>query len=832
MCPQTAVEFDAGRIDAGGELRPFQWTQLYDVIRQLVPTPELIFIAWSQSLDYNIGTASHTFAAMTSVCEVFGLKVENWMKKPPSGKVDDMVDVIEHSGGSPSQTFSRNGFEKPKRTDFDTEVEYDNACKAWLRGQSDKCLGTKKFETLPSILNTNGLTKENAKELLTAMERQRRATSAYRHRCAIEGNSQLKISNPVETIERIMEKVPPPLDAPPSSSTGGGDYMPLYSSCIMANTVQVSTLHKTQSIAKWMTGDVADSSGFGCASIGTAPGFNFSKRKSRGAVVWNTAWMRHPTEVTGWMGFARDVISGTASRKCNTVKIFDLPINGFRDLAFLLSTRDNSRRCTEDPDMKEAHSQNEAFTKHGTSEAVGEDKENFTVLTIGMRGIRDSRGYEKTVMPEERARHPYAGIPNEEIQRRIDSALLKGRFPAMSPTFSNKVTDGAPLRLVSGDGDKKYVELNTSAALEHTKMMAEGVLRCSLHPGMQNTMERFCDDAGGPAEFTLPGNTDAVHENITKLSYSYDIMTIALTLDAMSRFYDPHGREYCSMYRESYKELKLNVPFEDLPHMSMRFVGLKEESDRRLLSFKTAETRSEAFPYIEAGENLDLESIEDARAMVSVNLGHHATDDEVLRYLKSRAGSRSMSGVDGDLMSMETWLKHSMTVLKERGMVSGDLDVVMQMAVDEPYQLRTRVTEAASRDINKLVDKHPRMKGADKPEKGDDKLAVEQLKKTKEDRRRRIRNELYNTMPLPDHLEKLRHCGPLQIIEPPNKRTYHNAIKSKKRPHAEQANVPKAYSTASAVQSQNGIKRVLKQGLPNSHQPVKSRGAQDSRMRV
>lgn len=825
------MEFEAGRIDAGGELRPFQWTQLYDVIRQLVPTPEMIFIAWSQSLDYNIGTASHTFAAMTSVCEVFGLKVESWMKKPPSEKVDELVDVVEDSGGSSSQTFDRSSFDQPNRKDFTSDQDYDDACKAWLRGQSERCLGTKKlFETLPSILNTNGLTTEDAKELLVAMERQRRATSAYRHRCAIEGNSQLKISDPVKTIEKIMERVPIPLDAPPSSSTGGADYMPLYSSCIMANTVQVSTLHKTQSIAKWMIGDLADSSGFGCASIGTAPGLNFSKRKSRGAVVWNTAWMRHRTQVTGWMGFARDVISGSATR---TVKIFDLPLNGFRDLAFLLSTRDNSRRCTEDPDLHDSHSQTNAFTKHGTNEEVGEEKENVTVLTIGMRGIKDSRGYDVKGMPEERPRNPYAGVPNEEIQRRIDSALLKGRFPAMSPTFSNKVTDGAPLRLVSGDGEKKYVELNTSAALEHTKMMAEGVLRCSLHPGMQNTMERFCDNAGGPGEFTLPGIEDHTgQDNITKLSYSYDIMTIALTLDAMSRFYDPHGREYCSMYKDSYKQLKLDVSFEDLPHMSMRFVGLKEEADRRLLSCKIAETRSAAFPYIEAGENLDLGSIEEARAMVSMNLGHHATDDEVLRYLKSRAGSRSMSGVDGDLMSMETWLKHSMTVLKERGMVCGDFDVVMQMTVDEPYQLRTRVTEAASREINKQVNRHPRMKAAYAPEEGDDKLPVELLQKIKEDRCRRIRNELYSTMPLPHHLEELRHCGPLQIIELPNKRTYHNAAESKKRPHMEQASAPKAYSTASAAQSTNGIKRVLKKGLPEPYQPVKSRGAQDSRMRV
>ena len=94
---QTAVEFDAGRLDDEGRPQPFKFAMLYDVIRQLRATPELIFMAWSQSLDYNIGTAAHTMAAMTALCESFKLKIGDWFKRPDVGDAAD----AQASPGSP-----------------------------------------------------------------------------------------------------------------------------------------------------------------------------------------------------------------------------------------------------------------------------------------------------------------------------------------------------------------------------------------------------------------------------------------------------------------------------------------------------------------------------------------------------------------------------------------------------------------------------------------------------------------------------------------------------------------------------------------------------------
>tara|TARA_B110000046_G_C12986688_1_gene395945 strand:- start:58 stop:987 length:930 start_codon:yes stop_codon:yes gene_type:complete len=307
----------------------------------------------------------------------------------------------------------------------------------------------------------------------------------------------------------------------------------------------------------------------------------------------------------------------------------------------------------------------------------------------------------------------------------------------------------------------------------------------------------------------------------------------------MSRYYDPMGRSYVNMFNTEYKNtLGLDVPFENLPHMCLRFVGLKDEVDRRLLSYKITEKNSPVFPVIEAGEDIDQSKIDEFHSMVSITVGHFATDDEVVQYLKSRGGSRAMSGVRGDLLSMETWLKHSHTVLQDRGMVSGADDVVMGLVADEPYQLRTRVTERASVEINKLVEKHPRMLEAEANSAGDENLSADALETEKEKRRHRIRTELYQTLILPDYLDDLRHCGPLRITVDNIKRTYHNKTANKDSSGKEkQAKKPSSYTGAS---SYSDTKTSMKQALFKSkrqrpelvqQEGVFSRGERDSRRR-
>eukprot|EP00966_Prymnesium_polylepis_P302340 6985075-Prymnesium_polylepis.1 len=100
---------------------------------------------------------------------------------------------------------------------------------------------------------------------------------------------------------------------------------------------------------------------------------------------------------------------------------------------------------------------------------------------IRMRGIKDTRYNDVEYEPgtEAAPRHPYSKVPNAPLQRSLDFALNHGRFPAMLPVVSNKVTIEPPVRIVYEGSNSKEVQLNVAAALEHTRMVAEASLRCS-----------------------------------------------------------------------------------------------------------------------------------------------------------------------------------------------------------------------------------------------------------------------------------------------------------------------------------------------------------------
>lgn len=795
---------------------------LYDVIRQLYASPELVFIAWSQSLDYNIGTAAHSFAAMTAICESFGIRVGHWMKKPPTANPSE----YSNSSGALSPSLLDNN-PYPVRDDSMDDAAWQRAVEQW-QYQAGITKNDNRFNEYDDLLTAQGLTRQERLDMLEGMARRRRITSHYRHQCTLDGNSELVMTSPIENvIERIMSKQERPPDLQEQAAGGSQDVcMPLYSSCVFADAVQLGILHRPQAIVHWCSGRNATIDEVGpCVALGTAPGYNFAKSLHRGTCGWDSAWLTRP-ETNGWLGFARGLMG-----RNHTCRIFDLPLNGMRDLCYLMSTRDAARRITSTPYLPP--SMQNTF--------VNQNDEPVTSGTyfIKMRGIKDTRDNTTFEHGKEGApRHPYSKVPNVALQRSLDFAMSHGRFPAMMPVISNKVTTEPPVRIVYEGSNSKEVQLNTASALEHTRMIAEAVLRCSVQPGMEDEQERFCDDIQGPPGLAVPIDPASPPGSgmSTKLPYSYDIMSIALTLDAMSRFYDPVGRSYCDYYRSMYgASLGLDVTFEKLPHMSLRFVGFPEKN-RLLLSHKIPETRNPVFGAIEvADENLETELCTTTCALVSLSLSHDASDDEISRHMKARAGSRAMSGVTGDLLSMQTWVTHTCTALTERGMVSGVEDVVVAMVQDEPYGVRQRVVELASVAINRVVDGDQRMKDAEKEQPGDKDLPPERLLVVKEQRMRKVRNDLYKTIKLPEHLEDLRDCGPLRIKPKRHKLTYANSGALPVNENAGQGSKRKAPAVTSATQyGAFAFKNMA--ALPGKKKKpvaegVRGRGVQDSRMR-
>lgn len=786
---QTAVEWESGRLGSDGLPQPFRWTMLWDVIRQLRPTPELIFMAWSQSLEYNIGTASHSLSTTTAICEHFHIRIGDWLKKPVAASARQGAGLPDHQAN---------------------KLSLDADARAVMMNLSEEAISL-----------------EDRKELLLGLERQRRATSQYRKFCSEDGVCDRVMGDPVKMIETVMSRMSMPSDVDAEAAgSSANTYMPLYPSCIMAGAIQVSVIHSPMALADWCAGsEVSVTNAMGCPHAGTSKGLTFRNRKGRGACEWDLGWIQSTKTYGGWMDFAKDVLQNN-----HTCKAFDFSHNGLRDLVYLLSTKDNARRCTEQPRVADTMDPHSAFT----DETGGPASDSST--RVQMRGMEDTRSKcEFAKRKESPPRHPYAKVANLAFQRKIDYMATSGRLPAVMTMVSNRVSIMAPIRMHKDHESKCQVEVNTSACLDHTKMMAEGVARCSIHPGMENEQEFFCNNVQAPENFTFSGQMPSDAGFVSKLPYSYDIMGISLTLDAMQRLYDPNGKAHCEQFSEAFKDtIGFDPKFEDLPHMCMRFLGFAE-NNRRQLSVKPEQARNVAFAHVEAGDSHEGEAIsKSTAATVSLSLGHNASDEEIARYMKARAGSRAMSGVTGDLLSIETWVKHSCTVIKERGMVRGDDDVLIAMVMDDPYQLRQRVAEVASAKINALVDKDPRMITADADLPGDELLTKEKLHTAKKERRRKVRFDLYDTIELPEGLDELRNYGPVNIKGKRYKLTYQNSAGQENEPVSSDQGPKKPRLVTDAEK----FGKKLKKGgaIPGSKRPradgdVGNRGKQDTRKR-
>lgn len=867
------MEYEYGDLKCG-QPQPFKLNMLWDVVRQLHPSMEQIFWAWSAGLDYNIGTAAHTFAAMTALCESFNIRVGDWMCKPPGHEsVHDMIPVPD--AASPSLPQRQQDHENSTPQERPPDMDDSEWAKLQKQQEAERraLMADQKLVEFPQLVGSQGFTPSEIKVMLKSMERQRRATAKYRYRCTVDGNSELRMDDPIRTITQVMSQIKLPSDATPVEVQQDEDRrtMPLYPSCIVGTTVQLSILHSSTAIVNWVVGETVSAkvvSEAASGELGVKRGINFAKHRngsgSGGACQWDTAWLRQ-TDIQGWKCLADLIIRNTTNL---TPKLFDMPPNNLRDLLYFTSTRDNARRCTEEPHLPPGMRSSEAFvSKNGRK--LGTDFYN-----IRMRGVRDTRTADLVpCMSDDNqaaARHPYSHVADLPLQRSCDYALNHGRFPAMMPVLSNNVVLGAPVRLVR-DGDKVHVELNTAAAFDHTKMIAEAVLRCSMVEGLSGMQEEFVDGVQGPnglcvgskeaeaASAQAPAaaaagpssSTDSspppVEKDVTTLPYSYDLPSISLTLDAMARIFDPVGRAYYEQMAEAYGDsLDFRPEFEERPHMCTRFVGYSTKN-RLLVSHLVPETKDAAFDYIEAGDSESKEAEADGQevthSLVSLALGHEAEEGEMHAYRQARAGSRAMSGVKGDLLSTSTWLQHSSTSLVERGMVSGEDDVVLAMVADEPYGLRQRLAELGSTKINALVDKHPEMVKARTQREGDEELRPDALRIALRKRQQHVRNQLYETMPLSAALEPLRHYGPLRLMNRRFKLTYANAKADaiKKRKEAEAAgseggpsaagpsqqkkfaNAGAALHFADALQAQ---KRACSMGRPRPRPVVVTRGPQ------
>lgn len=478
-------------------------------------------------------------------------------------------------------------------------------------------------------------------------------------------------------------------------------HLSLACSHMWPDVLESCMFYKPQTLVQFAGGRPAFIDPAGSVALGTKACGPFAyKQKSMlsGASRVDIGWLQGKADHFKTWHKTAEYIRNRSSR---TVMEFDFHVDGLRDCLYLCSTRDNARRCPEEPRLP-----NQARPERAFKDVSGNVLKEHTVC-VQVSDYRHPRQQGSGFLPKDHMalpRHPASAVPDSALQRRLDSLLLGGRLSALNVLVSNKVVSTPPIRMHT-----EGIEVNVGAIHNHVALVAESICACALVPGLRNMQEVFCNGATGPEGLSAPPTEDApavgskrtaqdAHKanTIHTLPYSYDVVGLAIALDTGSMLYDDLGAQWADTttlkFREAYG---VDIGFGDLPHLSLRYIGYAEHN-RQTISIKLDSKPREGQEYEEAGDPSQSQALI-TKAHVERSLGRKATQDDIVKYISRRQGARSMGGVTGDLFASSTWLKHTLLSLRERGLVCGGCKEAPARAYADMEQcIQARVVEHAS----------------------------------------------------------------------------------------------------------------------------------------
>lgn len=469
--------------------------------------------------------------------------------------------------------------------------------------------------------------------------------------------------------------------------------------------IEACMWYSPQTVLQWAINRAATVDPEGCPALGTrAVGSSFHyKQKTNslsGAARVDIGWWQGKGEQ--WKSWHRtaEYVKNTGNR---TVMEFDMHVDGLRDCLYLCSTRDNARRCPEEPRLP-GHMRAERATTDMKGNVVGDHTACVKVAPYRVPGVKGDRETGNVQADHEHLkRHTDANMPDTKLQRRMDSLMHGGRLCALNVLTSNRIINSPPWRMNPSEG----LEVNVGAIHDHMHLVAESVLACAQQPGLRNMQEEFCNNQPGPDGLSAPIPKEApgakrraaavptAEGSVHTLPYSYDIVAMALALDTASMLYDDEGTERAATALAKEAALGLSIGFNDLPHLTLRYIGY-QNVNRQTLSIKIPCTKPEDQLRVEAGDPAQS-AVGTSMAHVRRSLGKQVTDDDVSKYISRRQGARSMGGVTGDLFASSTWIRHTVASLRERGLVCGDSDETPVKAFADMEQcVHARVVERKS----------------------------------------------------------------------------------------------------------------------------------------
>jgi hypothetical protein len=396
-------------------------------------------------------------------------------------------------------------------------------------------------------------------------------------------------------------------------------------------------------------------------TAGTRPGLSYTTKGSQERAKKNLAWVKIDTEkkFDGWGQVASWLLADNKANK--TAGRYDFHFDGLKDCLYMISTRPNSRKCPEMPNMGNDMAVGDALITQG-GETTGSDSLVAKINPFKIPGVDGQ--FDKPEENVDLKRHDKARVQNTMLQRKMDTLLRAGRLPALNVLNSNVISVCPPVKLVDGE-----VHVNIGVAEAHWSLVGEASLKASTIPGLKNRQERFCHNQPGPVGLSAPrldkgkatGKRPTAEASApaaklpekanTVMPSAYDLVSNLIAFYTAEMLYDDIGEEQLTKAAETFSNLGFNLTFDDLPHLTMRTLGF-DENNRQLLSCKLGKEKNPEVPYVETTDDKDDPEQEVSLDHVAMSMNRSkVTEEDRQKYIQRRQGSRSMRGVTGDIFA-------------------------------------------------------------------------------------------------------------------------------------------------------------------------------------
>ncbi len=645
---QSAWHYASGK-PVNGKGKKFDISDLWDVLRTLRPTREMIISAWAQSLEYSVGTSCHGLNIMNGVCEKLGFTVDKLFRRIPPGTTSESMSnltVTEKFMNEIHKTVAGNG--------------------SMVVGANIKTLRDEE-----SVMRYNRITRNE-----------------FRVVCQ---SANAAVAVPAKAIDSVA----------PDEQTAMR-----FKSALFPNFAVAGLFYKTETLISWMNGRTvkpAEAKANANMPEGTDT-LNFREFISEsGAKTYDFGWMvlfHESGKYAQWNQVAQSI------RDIASIKLFDCHLAGISDCLFMLASSENSRLCPEMPNLPSTYRQQLVMTGADNMPV----DENTQMVQPAIVKNPDGTTYNSQAGPTIEARasdHPYHR-DNLPLHKELDNLNGRCRLSALQPLMSTRVTRASPVRRAGG----QTIEVNTVTVIEHVSMLVEAILRCSRVPGLAGLQERFVSGGSVPpglsAVDSAAGCTDA--DVVSVLPFSYDLMPISFVLDLCSRFYSEGRDSVFDAANRTIVDLNLGSTLTeaDKPEVSLRYPGFptdpKQEKQQalRLLSVQFAGKQEAGAKTVDISKANSLQEIDPEllRHETEITLGRACNMNDIESHRKNLLGGGYTWGVTGDLFSSKTFDEHLRCSLVGRGSSSGAIDkdgrftdLGFNHALDEENQVLHRILE-------------------------------------------------------------------------------------------------------------------------------------------